>query len=66
MEFAEDGEERGFDVAGDGIVVALVDGGEDVVFGGAEGVDLFHGGGGEVGEAKLDCGDVSIYSSRLD
>ena len=53
VELAEEREEEGFGVAGYGVVVALVGGGEDGVGGCLEVVDLLEGLGRVVGEAEL-------------
>ncbi len=53
VEPAEQREQVGFDVAGDGVVVALVDGGQRVGLPLADVVDPLHVGGREVGDAEL-------------
>lgn len=52
-EGAEERQEGGFGVPAYGVVVPLVDGGEDVVSGRAVGVDFLDLGGEEVGDSEL-------------
>lgn len=53
MEGSQEREQVGLDGARDGVVVALVDGGEGVGAARADVVDLLYGARGEVGEAEL-------------
>lgn len=63
-ELAEDGEEVLLDGAGEGVVVALVDGGHDAALGLGVRVHLAHVGGQEVGEAEA--GELTLAVQLLD